>query len=140
MNPAPAAVGPAAAAAHSMATRLVPEIDAVVQQLLKLGARGVVVQALLPRGPTFSPPSHSWPRGNAFAEPIKAVNAQLRRRYGHGSDPRVGFADCNSLFISPAEGGVPARLMPDGLHPSAEGMTLMAERCLLPATAACRNR
>lgn len=45
-------------------------------------------------------------------------------------DDKVHFLDCGAPFVLP-EGGLDSSILPDALHPNAEGMDLLAS-CVKP--------
>ena len=56
---------------------------------------------------------------------VAKVNDDVQKAIGDLHDQRVVFADCGAAFLD-AAGAVRERLMPDRLHPNAEGLGLLA--------------
>ncbi|EIE23233.1 SGNH hydrolase [Coccomyxa subellipsoidea C-169] len=84
------------------------------QQLLAAMRQGmpsthIVVQALYPRGEDME--------DNMF---------ELTR-----SDPFMHYISCGEEFVTPTSDAIVKEYLPDGLHPNAEGLRLIAE-CLTP--------
>eukprot|EP01063_Lacrimia_lanifica_P011060 TRINITY_DN1782_c0_g1_i3.p1 TRINITY_DN1782_c0_g1~~TRINITY_DN1782_c0_g1_i3.p1 ORF type:complete len:453 (+),score=130.84 TRINITY_DN1782_c0_g1_i3:1-1359(+) len=104
----------------ALARRVAAVVSGVQAELGKSGAAPplVVVVGLLPRSSGNGSPA-AWPN-DAYTPPILDTNARLREAYA--ADPAVTVVDCVPAFEAVAERGViPARFMPDGLHPSALG-------------------
>ena len=57
---------------------------------------------------------------------VAKVNSDVQQAVGDLHDQRVVFADCGAAFLD-AAGEVRERLMPDRLHPNAEGLGLLAD-------------
>ncbi|BDA46856.1 probable platelet-activating factor acetylhydrolase IB subunit gamma at N-terminal half [Coccomyxa sp. Obi] len=85
----------------------------------------VILMGLLPRGWDTDSRRAVWP--NPYTMSISFVNAALAQM--SSQDSRVHFLNCTSLLLS--GGQMHPDLMPDGLHPSAAGMELIA-RSLSP--------
>jgi lysophospholipase L1-like esterase len=77
-------------------------------------AATIAVCAILPRGERFTPV-----RGD-----LLEVNQTLAARFA--DDPRVRILDFGVRFLA-ADGSIPKRLMPDGLHLSPEGYAIWAD-------------
>ena len=57
---------------------------------------------------------------------VAKVNNDVQKAISDLHDQRVVFADCGAVFLD-AAGEVRERLMPDRLHPNAEGLGLLAD-------------
>eukprot|EP00756_Hemistasia_phaeocysticola_P067270 Hpha_TRINITY_DN9836_c0_g1::TRINITY_DN9836_c0_g1_i1::g.81436::m.81436 len=126
---------PAAEAdANGSALHIVHGIEAIVDEVLRLGAAGVVVQGLLPRASKFPAREELlWGQGNHYWKAIEEVNRKLRTEVV--ARDRVTYADCSANFT---EGGR-IKHMPDGLHPGASGAPLFID-CLRAAADQCLLR
>lgn len=114
-------------------------VMAVVDWLLANTSGPIVVNAVLPRGDAHRLeklcPPRCDSRGNAFASFMPAVdkvNAQVEA-YVHQlhHTGRVSFVNCGPLLTKPG-GGMDVELLPDKLHPTAEGHRRMITDCLAP--------
>ena len=57
---------------------------------------------------------------------VAKVNSDVQQAIGELNDSRLTYADCGAAFLD-AAGAVRERLMPDRLHPNAEGLGLLAD-------------
>ncbi|CAL8471478.1 g11020 [Coccomyxa elongata] len=85
----------------------------------------VILMSILPRGLDTDSGRAVWP--NPYTMSISFVNAALAQM--SSQDSKVHFLNCTSLLLP--DGQMHPNLMPDGLHPSAAGMDLIA-RSLSP--------
>jgi lysophospholipase L1-like esterase len=116
-------------------------ILAVVEYLMKNTKGHLLLLKLLPRGDGFRLGKLCPPRcsssGKPFASFMPAVRkandaiteglGPLKQKYGSN---RIELLDCGSRFLSNDTNEVESSLMPDFLHPNAEGHKILAE-CLL---------
>ncbi|KAL4448234.1 hypothetical protein ABPG75_005453 [Micractinium tetrahymenae] len=127
-----------AAAVHGVADRVWQAV-----RVLRHGmpAAHVVVLGLLPRGTGSGDVSlpveqadHRWP--SEYTEALSGVNRRLRKLTSRDSSGRVHFLDCSQRFLATINKrrSIDPALMPDALHPSAEGYQQLA-RCLKPLLA-----
>ncbi|KAL1511369.1 hypothetical protein AB1Y20_006171 [Prymnesium parvum] len=132
---------------HS-AAETVAGIDAVVDLLLKQTKGMVLVNALFPRGDAAKRKYADTVIGTAangrpirsFAPLIGNVNAALNASIAARRElyaRRVTFIDCSEPFKLGQ--GVRTDLMPDTLHPNAQGYRLWAD-CLTPALRSLEGR
>ncbi|CAK0785417.1 hypothetical protein CVIRNUC_008626 [Coccomyxa viridis] len=111
----------------------VPGISYRVTEIIKLLRRAapdahIVIQGLLPRGSAWvGPKEWKWP--NRFTKPIEAVNQAFEELTA--LSPLLHYVNCGLPLIRSVCGGevLDVGLLPDGLHPNAAGMDLIAE-CL----------
>ena len=98
------------------------------------GASKLLVLGLLPRGDgsrllkRLCPPrcdKQGAPYAS-FMPAVSKVNSDVQQAVSDLHDQRVVFADCGAAFLD-AAGAVRERLMPDRLHPNAEGLGLLAD-------------
>jgi len=116
-------------------------VIAVARRLLTVTRGKLLINALLPRGdgpsllPKLCPPrcDRAGQPYKSFAPPVRKVNALLAAAMpdlDRDFPGRVGYVDCGAPFVrSPQDIGdeeVSIELMPDRLHPNAEGCRLMA--------------
>ncbi|HEV7300669.1 MAG TPA: GDSL-type esterase/lipase family protein [Tepidisphaeraceae bacterium] len=95
-------------------------VTAVVSAIQKkLPRTRILLIGILPRGSDMTNPTV-----RARREKIAAVNLELAKL---DDDERVEFVDVGDAFIDDA-GLLPKQLMPDLLHPSADGYRVMAEQ------------
>ncbi|KAK9794078.1 hypothetical protein WJX73_009937 [Symbiochloris irregularis] len=116
------------AVAANVSTGATEVVEVILEQAP--GAQ-VLLLGLLPRGdPAVEPPTLQPCR---FTAPIEAANERLQAYAA--SRKRVNFVDCGHLFVEKhkesGEVELIGELMPDVLHPSAQGMDLLAQ-CLQP--------
>ena len=123
-------------------------IAAVAARLARLlPAVRVLVSTLLPRGGPDNMrtrlvcPPRCAPDGEPFAgfQPaVRTVNSALPSALAAHADvrDRITIVDCSALFLLDSAGAAEfnVKLMPDGLHPSAEGAALWV-KCLAPSVA-----
>ena len=111
-------------------------VVAVVNDILRRldGALKLLVLGLLPRGDgsrilkRLCPPrcdKQGAPYAS-FMPAVAKVNSDVQKAIGDLHDNRVVYADCGAAFLD-AAGEVRERLMPDRLHPNAEGLGLLAD-------------
>ena len=111
-------------------------VVAVVNDILSRldGASRLLVLGLLPRGDgsrilkRLCPPrcdKQGAPYAS-FMPAVSKVNSDVQKAIGDLHDNRVVYADCGAAFLD-AAGEVRERLMPDRLHPNAEGLGLLAD-------------
>lgn len=74
----------------------------------------VLLLGIFPRG---------GPADNPFRASIKAINAKLET---FADNKQVFYMDIGDRFLAP-DGTLPVEVMPDGLHPNAEGYRIWAE-------------
>ena len=95
---------------------IVDGIEEICREIhTKSPASHILLMAILPRGASATNPLR--PR-------IIETNRLLSERFGAGG--YVTFLDFGSRFLMP-DGSIPARLMPDGTHPSDEGYQFWAD-------------
>ena len=114
---------------------------AVARSLLTLTRGKLLVNGLLPRGdgpiilPTLCPQrcNHAGQPYSSFGPPVRKVNAFLAAsmpRLEQDFPGRVAYVDCGAPFVRGPRGvgdeEVVVDLMPDRLHPNAQGGRLMA--------------
>lgn len=91
----------------------------------------IVIQALLPRADRLADGDAAPTQPSAFTPYLDGINVGLKAVAG--SIPNARFADCNAVFF--VEGGeLNLTRLPDGLHPSEEGIRAM-HACLKPIVA-----
>ncbi|CAL5224204.1 g6847 [Coccomyxa viridis] len=111
----------------------VPGIQYRVMEIVKLLRQAapeahIVIQGLLPRGAAFvGPKEWKWP--NRYTKPLEAVNSAFESLAL--LNPLLHYVYCGAPLIRTVCGGqvLDVGLLPDGLHPNAAGMDLIAE-CL----------
>ena len=111
-------------------------VVAVVNDILRRldGASRLVVLGLLPRGDgsrilkRLCPPrcDKQGAPYSSFMPAVSKVNSDVQQAISELNDQRVVYADCGAAFLD-AAGEVRERLMPDRLHPNAEGLGLLAD-------------
>ncbi|KAK9829121.1 hypothetical protein WJX72_004014 [[Myrmecia] bisecta] len=89
----------------------------------RMPATHIIIMALLPR--SYEQPGQ-WP--SQYSKGMMIVNDRMEALAS--SDDQLHFIDCNAAYLLP-DGSMNVKLVPDGVHPNAEGHGLMAE-CLLP--------
>lgn len=122
-------------------------VMAVADHVLSRTKGRLLLQQLLPRGDSERVARLCPPRCDSRGDPFRSfmpavdkVNAAIRDEVApklagrYGSD-RLSLLDCNSAFLdagnkSGTASGVNDKLMPDRLHPNAEGHRLLA-KCIL---------
>jgi lysophospholipase L1-like esterase len=96
----------------------------IVQLILKkIPTTKVLVLAVFPRGPRPEKQGTINDDGVSRMKIIRDVNAQLAR-LDNGNNIR--FLDINAKFLG-ADGKIPDSIMPDQLHPNAEGYKIWAQ-------------
>jgi lysophospholipase L1-like esterase len=108
-----------------------PTLDGVVQlveSILKTTKGRLVVLKLLPRGDDFRLAPLCPPRCDddgkpykSFMPAIRKVNDGLQQRLGSIKEERLQLVDCGKDFEGTAAEEVDGVLMPDKLHPNADG-------------------
>mmetsp|Transcript_16815 Transcript_16815/g.25421 ORF Transcript_16815/g.25421 Transcript_16815/m.25421 type:complete len:341 (+) Transcript_16815:118-1140(+) len=122
-------------------------VKAVVEHLLKHTKGHVMLMKVLPRGDSEKLKKLCKPRCDAEGNPFKSflpsiegmntviektVVPKLKRKFGK---KRLSLMDCGKKFLETGEGrDTKNGLMPDGLHPNAEGHTILAQ-CILDCAA-----
>jgi len=111
-------------------------VVAVVNDILRRldGASKLLVLGLLPRGDgsrilkRLCPPrcDKQGAPYSSFMPAVSKVNSDVQQAINERNDPRLTYADCGAAFLD-AAGAVRERLMPDRLHPNAEGLGLLAD-------------
>ena len=111
-------------------------VVAVVNDILRRldGASKLLVLGLLPRGDgsrilkRLCPPrcDKQGAPYSSFMPAVAKVNSDVQKAINERNDPRLTYADCGAAFLD-AAGAVRERLMPDRLHPNAEGLGLLAD-------------
>ena len=111
-------------------------VVAVVNDILRRldGASRLLVLGLLPRGDgsrilkRLCPPrcDKQGAPYSSFMPAVSKVNSDVQTAISELNDKRVVYADCGAAFLD-AAGEVRERLMPDRLHPNAEGLGLLAD-------------
>ncbi|KAJ1448356.1 SGNH hydrolase-type esterase domain-containing protein [Pelagophyceae sp. CCMP2097] len=121
---------------------------AVVEALLRGTAARIVLQNTLPRGDK-KPNRICPPRCDKHGQPlaswlpsVEALNSRVAALV-EGLEPplraRVELVDCGARFAGGVEGDVRTDLMPDSLHPNAQGHRILAE-CLLATRTLAAHR
>jgi N-acetylglucosamine-6-sulfatase len=88
---------------------------AIVNEFLKRQPQAkVLLLGIFPRG---------GPADNPFRASIKAINAKLATI---ADNKRVFYMDIGGKFLA-ADGTLPVEVMPDGLHPNAQGYKIWAD-------------
>ena len=88
---------------------------AIVNEFLKRQPQAkVMLLGVFPRGPAAD---------NPFRASIKAINEKLATI---ADNQRVFYMDIGDKFLAP-DGTLPAEIMPDGLHPNAQGYKIWAD-------------
>ena len=88
---------------------------AIVNEFLKRQPQAkVLLLGVFPRGPAAD---------NPFRASIKAINDKLAT---FADNQRVFYMDIGDKFLA-ADGTLPAEIMPDGLHPNAQGYKIWAD-------------
>lgn len=117
-------------------------VKAVVEYLLKHTKGQVLLMKVLPRSDNHKLSKLCKPRCDADGSPLKSflpsineMNAviektvvpRLKRKFGK---KRLSLMDCGKQFLKSDDGSsfeTKGDLMPDGLHPNAEGQTILAQ-------------
>ncbi|KAK9797085.1 hypothetical protein WJX73_006137 [Symbiochloris irregularis] len=121
----------AEAVAANVSTGASAVVDAILEQAPKAQ---VLLLGLLPRGDrTVEAPPLRYLQPSKFTAAIQATNERMKA-YAT-LHKRVDFVDCGHVFVEKhkdsGDSVLIRGLMPDVLHPSAEGMELLAQ-CLKP--------
>ncbi|KAK9805428.1 hypothetical protein WJX73_004800 [Symbiochloris irregularis] len=124
---------PDLADAAAVAANISTGVSAVVNALLEQAPKTtVLLLELLPRGdPAAQPFPPYYAQPSVFTAAIDATNRCLQAYAA--LHERVDFVSCGHVFLQKLQGSGAEVLvkMPDGLHPNAEGMELLAQ-CLKP--------
>ncbi|CAL8470097.1 g9639 [Coccomyxa elongata] len=87
----------------------------------------IIVEGVLPRGADFASGQYVYP--NNFTTAVSYLNAEYQRMALE--DPVLHYIYCGNDFLTPTSDGIASEVMPDGLHPNAAGLKLIAQ-CLTP--------
>ncbi|KAK9836010.1 hypothetical protein WJX81_005902 [Elliptochloris bilobata] len=102
-------------------------VEAVLGHLRRANPRTqLLVLGILPRGWTDAAHVYAWP--SMYAPGVATLNAALAAWAAR--DTAAAFLDCGAALLP--SGRIEPGLMPDALHPNAEGMELFA-KCIAPA-------
>eukprot|EP00754_Rhynchopus_humris_P016695 Rhum_TRINITY_DN14524_c6_g1::Rhum_TRINITY_DN14524_c6_g1_i1::g.96647::m.96647 len=126
--------GVSSATAYVYGDTLARRIDNVVGQVQALVPEKckIVVQALLPRGPSFKPVNYTFPN-EVYSDTLEHTNTRLKRALARRGS-RVKFEESCGLVVVQGDKIAPF-LMQDSLHPTAMGTTKILS-CLRRTTEA----
>jgi len=97
-------------------------IKQVIAELWKSCTSPIVLTGLFPTG-------YAWPEG-AFGESVVKINRMLSQLAAQAKHS-VYYVDCSHAVLHPSTGKIDTALMPDFLHPNANGTRKWAD-CLQP--------